>query len=62
MLTGTKEQNLQNIKKSVKQANEFKCSVCKHGGKLSLWPTFNEKEQVISEFEMIQEENDIIRE
>lgn len=61
ILTGTKENNLQQIKKAVKEANDFKCSVCKHGGKLSLWPTFNEKENVISEFEIIEEENDLIR-
>jgi len=34
-----------NVKKAVKNANEFKCPVCKHGGKLSLWPTFDKKEQ-----------------
>lgn len=38
------------IKKAVKDANSFKCGICKHGGKLSLWPTFNSKEAVIEEF------------
>lgn len=43
------------IKKAVKDANSFKCGICKHGGKLSLWPTFNSKEAVIEEFETIED-------
>ena len=38
------------IKKAVKEANSFKCSICKHGGKLSLWPTFDKKETNMKEF------------
>jgi ubiquitin-conjugating enzyme E2 A len=49
------------IKKAVKDANSFKCPSCKHGGKLSLWPAFNSKENSIEEFETIEDENEIIR-
>ena len=38
------------VKNAVNNANNFKCHQCKHGGKLSLWPTFNKKEQEVSEF------------
>lgn len=49
------------IKKAVKDANSFKCNVCKHGGKLSCWPTFSPKEQVISEFQILEDETDLVR-
>ncbi len=49
------------IKKAVNEANSFKCGICKHGGKLSLWPTFDKKESSIKEFEILEEENDILR-
>jgi ubiquitin-conjugating enzyme E2 D/E len=42
-LTGSKEKTEMEIKKAVKDANSFKCNGCKHGGKLSLWPPFNNK-------------------
>ncbi len=35
-------------KKAVKNANDFKCNTCKHGGKLSAYPPFSVKEQTIS--------------
>lgn len=54
-MTGNKEQQLQQIKKAVVQANAFKCNGCKHGGKLSLWPTFDKKEQSLKEFEIIED-------
>jgi ubiquitin-protein ligase len=40
-------QQIADIKKAVKQANEFKCSErnCKHGGRLACWPTFSTAEQ-----------------
>lgn len=46
-LSANKETVELGIKKAVKEANSFKCSTCKHGGKLSLWPPFNNKESVI---------------
>lgn len=49
------------VKKAVKDANAYKCSVCKHGGKLSLWPAFNKAEADLKEFETIEDEKDIIR-
>ena len=49
------------IKKAVKNANEFKCTKCKHGGKLSCWPIFQAKEQSIEEFVTLDTENEIVR-
>jgi ubiquitin-protein ligase len=61
-LNQEKNQQLMNIKKAVKQANEFKCSErnCKHGGKLSCWPPFSTHEQVAEDFLTLEEENDLI--
>lgn len=51
-----------NIKKAVKQANEFKCCErnCKHGGKLSCWPSFSAKEAVAEDFLTLDEERDLV--
>jgi ubiquitin-protein ligase len=48
-------------KKAVKEANEFKCKDCKHGGKLSCWPPFSSKDVVSSEYSILLNENDLIR-
>ena len=50
-----------NAKKAVKEANSFKCRMCKHGGKLSCWPAFSVKENSIEEFKILEDENNIIR-
>ena len=58
------DKNLQllNIKKAIKEANNFKCTTrnCKHGGKLSCFPPFNLKEADIKEFVTLDSENEII--
>ena len=50
------------IKKAVLAANTFKCTTknCKHGGKLSLWPPFNPKEQDEDAFIMTLGEDQLI--
>jgi hypothetical protein len=61
-LSVDKNTQLLNIKKAVKEANNFKCTTrsCKHGGKLSCFPPFNLKETDIKEFVTLDSENEII--
>lgn len=38
------------IDQAVKNANDFKCSICKHKGPLSAWPLFNANEKNLNDF------------
>jgi hypothetical protein len=62
VITKNKEEQLANIKKAVQTANLFKCSTknCKHGGKLSLWPTFSKKETEIEAFINLKKDSEIL--
>lgn len=42
------------IDQAVKNANDFKCSGCKHKGPLSAWPPFYENEKNLKDFIMVK--------
>lgn len=47
---------------AIKQANDFKCSVCKHRGPLSADPPFPKNEQALSEFKMLKSPRELLKE
>ncbi|CAD8083774.1 unnamed protein product [Paramecium sonneborni] len=61
-ITEKKEKQHAQIKKAVQAANNFKCTTknCKHGGKLSLWPQFNNKESEEQQFINKQTEQELL--
>lgn len=46
---------IEKYKKEVENANSFKCTGCRHRGSIEPYPTFNEREKIISDFEVLRD-------